>query len=588
MRITLELEGIVMDVTLPPSPLPSDVASLSRELFAPERFVRDNVPEPLTVAEVQRSQSHDGDFERLSCFLAKLRQRRNVTIGVVGGSVSAGSSSLVRTDQSGLFHKKMQDWLQRRFPGVHVTHFNAAMPAVPPNYMQHCLRLHVPRDADLVFLEAAANMCGPSNKQGFDECNEGRASVERMLRQLLRYPNAPAVVMVHAYPYWTMVTPKGWSQKARRSKKAERRGAAPPPRIPWLVEDDLAFTFHQQWGHGTHEHMVDELAKYYALPSVSLRDVIWHHMKANATFHGLGLLQLYYDRIHPSNYGHTLLALGLAHLFKRAALHEALAATAPAAVGGGGATAARCPTGAAAPELLRPMDASVDPASTTLECFDAPALERLIEPRRCDGWALVVERSSAGAPKPGWIATRPGATCELGWPLPADGAAPNQLVGIGYLKSYEQMGRVQIECTGGCDCKAVTLDAHHDAKMSPYDLRYLHLHTHNASSATGAAAGAAVGAARRRCALRLTVLNETSSGSHKFKLTALFLNRESDQAFFGGWIFRKAMDGKEKDAISQQDDGAAAATGRARKQLKRKSKPLGNKRGKTGPKLVIP
>ena len=29
--------------------------------------------------------------------------------------------------------------------------------------------------------------------------------------------------------------------------------------------------------------MVDELAKYYALPSVSLRDVVWHRMKANAT-----------------------------------------------------------------------------------------------------------------------------------------------------------------------------------------------------------------------------------------------------------------------------------------------------------------
>ena len=119
-------------LTLPPTPLPLDIASLSRELFAPEHFVRDNVPEPLTVADLQRSQSHDGDFERLRCFLAKLRQRRNVTIGVVGGSVSAGSSSLVRSDQSGLFHKKMQDWLHRRFPGVHVTHFNAAMPAVPP------------------------------------------------------------------------------------------------------------------------------------------------------------------------------------------------------------------------------------------------------------------------------------------------------------------------------------------------------------------------------------------------------------------------------------------------------------------------
>ena len=61
----------------------------------------------------------------------------------------------MRSDQGGLFHKKMQGWLQGRFPRSHVTHFNAAMPAVPPSYMQHCLRLHVPQDADLIFLEAA-------------------------------------------------------------------------------------------------------------------------------------------------------------------------------------------------------------------------------------------------------------------------------------------------------------------------------------------------------------------------------------------------------------------------------------------------
>ena len=75
------------------------------------------------------------------------------------------------------------------------------------------------------------------------------------------------------------------------------------------------------------------------------------------------------------------------------------------------------------------------------------------------------------------------------------------------------------------------------------------------------------------------MLNQTSSEAHKFKLTALFLNRESDKVFFGRrarrcnytcasrgsapqlllyihtstcmrarrWIFGKAMDSKEQD-----------------------------------------
>ena len=70
------------------------------------------------------------------------------------------------------------------------------------------------------------------------------------------------------------------------------------------------------------------------------------------------------------------------------------------------------------------------------------------------------------------------------------------------------------------------------------------MQTHNTSRTRAAAAAHAPPS---ECALRLTVLNQTSSEAYKFKLTALFLNRQSGKAFFGGWIFRKAMDGKEKD-----------------------------------------
>ena len=104
-----------------------------------------------------------------------------------------------------------------------------------------------------------------------------------------------------------------------------------------------------------------------------------------------------------------MLALALAHLFKRAALlaaalalphpagTTAAAATATAAataVATAVATAAATATtatataaaAAAAPRgcaavpalLLAPMEKSVDPASTALECYDAPVLGRLV------------------------------------------------------------------------------------------------------------------------------------------------------------------------------------------------------------------
>ena len=68
----------------------SDAPSLAHELFVPEVFTRDNLPEHLTNSELQRSISHLGDLERLHCFLEKVRAGRNVSVGVVGGSVSEG------------------------------------------------------------------------------------------------------------------------------------------------------------------------------------------------------------------------------------------------------------------------------------------------------------------------------------------------------------------------------------------------------------------------------------------------------------------------------------------------------------------
>ena len=254
-------------------------APLLRDLFRAEETLHP-LPWGLTFAEKQQAVSHDGNHARLNCVLRRLETGDNVSIAVVGGSVSAGTSMRVRPDQSGLFHHKLLRWLQQRFPAAKIHLTNAAMPAVPPYYMEHCIQLHVPKHVDLVLLEAAANMCSKH------DCPRGMMAVERILRSLLLFPRAPAVMLVHTYPFWTMETPKGWrdSKKKRRQRKqaakaakaagrgrgrqsrwqrlATEHGFADPASIV-LDEKDLAFEFHRQWGHGTNEHMVDELAKYY-------------------------------------------------------------------------------------------------------------------------------------------------------------------------------------------------------------------------------------------------------------------------------------------------------------------------------------
>ena len=59
-----------------------------------------------------------------------------------------------------------------------------------------------------------------------------------------------------------------------------------------------------------------------------------------------------------------------------------------------------------------------------------------------------------------------------------------------------------------------------------------------------------------RCGVRLTVLDETSSGEHKFKLTALFLNQLGGKDMFGGWTAKNALFSKEEAAKREAKEAA--------------------------------
>ena len=126
-------------------------------------------PPRLTLPELRRTVSHEGDLLRLQCVLQRLRDGENVTIGVIGGSISAGTSVRVRANQSGLFHKQATEWLQSAYPAAKIVHFNAAMPAIPPYYMEQCLRPpHRPR-RDVVGraqVQADGTVPQPARRQG--------------------------------------------------------------------------------------------------------------------------------------------------------------------------------------------------------------------------------------------------------------------------------------------------------------------------------------------------------------------------------------------------------------------------------------
>lgn len=82
-----------------------------------------------------------------------------------------------------------------------------------------------------------------------------------------------------------------------------------------------------------------------------------------------------------------------------------------------------------------------------------------------------------------------------------------------HLVSYQHMGVAELTCADGCACVAQRIDAHHIDAIRNVSIFV----THTTS--------AEVLDARRPCELRLRVLAASSSGGHKFKVSALFVSR---------------------------------------------------------------
>jgi hypothetical protein len=77
-----------------------------------------------------------------------------------------------------------------------------------------------------------------------------------------------------------------------------------------------------------------------------------------------------------------------------------------------------------------------------------------------------------------------------------------------HLVSYQGMGRVLVECQAGCTCMPQVIDGHY---VDPIRNTSVFVETSLAVCAV----------ASQLCQLQITVLNDSSSGLHKFKLRSL-------------------------------------------------------------------
>jgi hypothetical protein len=159
---------------------------------------------------------------------------------------------------------------------------------------------------------------------------------------------------------------------------------------------------------------------------------------------------------------------------------------------------------------------------------DAARREAALEVVRADGFEFV-EFQLHGAVrkrKPGWVATTPGAVLEVafngsfGAAADASASSRGTIVELAYLRSYEHMGRAQVECASGCTCRhgAGEVDAlSRDARVSLTFLHYM------------------IVTPAERCVLRVTVQNATSSGEHKFKVISLVAKAQTHLAIPADW-----------------------------------------------------
>lgn len=140
-------------------------------------------------------------------------------------------------------------------------------------------------------------------------------------------------------------------------------------------------------------------------------------------------------------------------------------------------------------------------------CAHDAGINSIVEETK--GWSFVDEGSNicAGCHKYGLKATDVGSTLVLrinSSVLTGVNDTTKVMLAVTFLRSYSpDMGKARVECIFGCTCTPYTIDAKNSRPVSELFTERMEI-------------GAAT-----NCMIRLTILQETSTGGHKFRLASL-------------------------------------------------------------------
>jgi lysophospholipase L1-like esterase len=200
---------------------------------------------PLTDDIVARSQLSTGDLARLSNVFAKARRGEPITLGAIGGSITAGAFA---TTKQNSYPGRLLGWWREQFPRCEIRMVNAGVGGTGSMYGA----LRAGKDLlssrlDFVVIEFAVN----------DNWTDGEA-FEGLVRQILAQPNQPAVLLL--FMMW-------------------KNG-------------------------GNDQEMQARVGAHYHLPMVSFRDALWPEMAAGR----LKWSDYIVDSVHPNDAGHAAAA----------------------------------------------------------------------------------------------------------------------------------------------------------------------------------------------------------------------------------------------------------------------------------------
>lgn len=405
-------------------------------------------------------------FEPMPRQWARLSQKL-ITPGSKVKVVAFGGSVTVGYRMSTTsYPEELVKWMMTAFPGVEFELVNLARRATAATFAALCLVQDMPDDADLVLIEYSINGYG-----GQCQCFTApqNAGYETLVRRVI--------------------------------KKAPQAALMAFATFMWLDKHGGRELYHNT---GEDQHAV--IARRYGIPMMSVRDALYDVMFDPENPYKVNRTAILVDIVHVGDYGAKVyagfLAWGIRRQVVRMIKHhgrqlESAAMAAPS-------------------KLIAPLNPDAAMEDWPTFCAEGQRLQGVVAPSGGEDWQWVDEGSSAcpGCHKFGFASKKVGAYLDIS--VDSDVLSPEEkktnsatvMLALSFLKSYSDMGKVKIQCVSGCTCQEVIKDAKNKTPTSELHTERMPISPHP------------------ECKIRITILDETSTKDHKFRLSGVAVHKQ--------------------------------------------------------------